>query len=42
MQPAGERLSYRERRLAKAERLRGWADGRKSKSVAVIPSHTTS
>ncbi len=29
-----ERMSYRERRLAKAERLRGWADGRERKAAS--------
>ena len=30
--------SYRERRLAKAERLRAWADGREAKAAAAHAS----
>ncbi len=32
-------MTYRERRLAKAERLRGWADKRETKAAAVFKSH---
>jgi hypothetical protein len=32
--PTTDRPTYRERRLAKAERLRGWAEGRETKAEA--------